>query len=291
MIIERKTFSYKGKVLIEKVLISAPYRYEAMFHNEGCFMQVRGAGTKLLSAEDNLLIENQQAVLMKCGTYFLDFIHKIAGNTVEVLAIHLYPDILKQVYSNELPALIEKRTYLGKSTVITNETIISKYIESLEFYFQNPALVNDDLLELKIKELVLLLVQTKNAASILELVTDLYSSRNTNIKTIIDLHRHSNLSIEELAALCSMGLSAFKRAFKKLYNDNPTHYLINEKLKKAKELLVISDLAIGEIAYEAGFNDPLYFTRLFKKRTGITPSTFRATHALPASEGSGARAH
>lgn len=290
MIIERKTFSYKGKVIIEKVLISAPYKYEAIFHNEGCFIQIKGAGTKLLSAEDNLLIKNQEAVLMKCGTYFLDFINKITGTTVEVLAIHLYPDILKQVYSTELPALIEKRTYLGKSTVIANEIIISRYIESLEFYFQNPALVNDNLLELKIKELVLLLVQTKNAASILELVTDLYSSRNINIKNVIDLHKYSNLSIEELAALCNLSLSAFKRAFKKLYNNNPTHYFINEKLKKAKELLIISDLAIGEIAYEAGFNDPLYFTRLFKKREGITPSTFRATHALLSPEGNGARA-
>ena len=281
MILDRKAFSYKGKVIIEKVLISAPYRYEALFHNEGCFIQIRGGGTRLLSVEDNLLIENQEAVLMKCGTYFLDFIHKIEGDTMEVLAIHLYPDILKQVYSTELPALIEQRTYAGKSSVIANESIISRYIESLEFYFQNPALVNDDLLELKIKELVLLLVQTKNAASILALVTDLYSSRNINIKSIIDLHKHSNLSLEELAALCSLSLSSFKRAFKKIYNDNPTNYFIQEKLKKAKELLTISDLSIAEVAYEAGFNDPLYFTRLFKKREGVPPSAYRSSHALP----------
>ncbi|MDJ0366451.1 AraC family transcriptional regulator [Hymenobacter sp. H14-R3] len=290
MIIERKTFSYRDKVLIEKVLISTPYRYEAIFHNEGCFIQIRGAGTKLLSPADNLLIENQEAVLMKCGTYFLDFIHKIAGDTMEVLAIHLYPDILRQIYSTELPALLEKRAYMGQSTIIANEIIISRYVESLEFYFQNPALVNDDLLELKIKELVLLLVQTKNAASILELVTDLYSSRTLNLKNIIDLHKHSNLSLEELAALCHLSLSAFKRAFKKMYADNPTHYFIREKLKKAKELLTLSDLAIGEIAYEAGFNDPLYFTRLFKKREGITPTAFRATHALPSLEGNAAGA-
>ena len=288
MIIDRKSFSYKGQAILEKVLISAPHRYEALFHNEGCFIQVRGAGTRLLSAADNRLIENQEAVLMKCGTYFLDFLNKLTGHTVEVLAIHLYPDILKQLYRSELPALIERRAYLGKSTVNAHETIIARYIESLEFYFQNPALVNDDLLELKIKELVLLLVQTKNAASMLELVTDLYSSRSINLKHTIDLHKYSNLSIEELAGLCSLSLSAFKRAFKKVYNDNPTHYFTTEKLKKAKELLTISDLTIGEIAYETGFNDPLYFTRLFKKREGLTPTVFRATHALPAPAGSGA---
>ncbi|OGX86727.1 helix-turn-helix domain-containing protein [Hymenobacter glacialis] len=104
------------------------------------------------------------------------------------------------------------------------------------------------------------------------------------MKSIIDLHKHSNLSIEELAALCSLSVSAFKRAFKKIYNDNPTHYFISEKLKKAKELLTISDFSIGEVAYESGFNDPLYFTRLFKKKEGVTPSAYRAAHALHVAE-------
>lgn len=276
MILERKTFEYQKKVLIEKVLIRAPYRHEAIFHNEGCFIYLKGAGTTLLSAEDNMRIENQEAVVLKCGAYFLDFLQKMDNDTVEVLAVHLYPEVLKQLYRTELPALIEKRSYQGQGRLVANETIISRYIESLEFYFQNPFLVNDDLLELKIKELILLLVQTKNVDSILELVTDLYSSRNVALKKVVDLHIYSPVSLEELAALCHLSLSSFKRAFKKLYHDTPTHYFIREKLKKAKELLTRSDLSVSEIAYAAGFNDPLYFTRLFKQREGIPPSVYRA---------------
>lgn len=103
LIIERKTLAYRGKVIIAKVLISASYRYKAVFYNEGCFIQIRRGGTKLLSVEDDRLIENQEAVLMKCGNYFLDFVAEIAGATIEVLAMHLYPDILRQIYSTELP--------------------------------------------------------------------------------------------------------------------------------------------------------------------------------------------
>lgn len=57
---------------------------------------------------------------------------------------------------------------------------ITKFIESLDFYFENPSLVNEDLLEFKIKELILLFVQTKNVESVLELVSDLYSTRMVN---------------------------------------------------------------------------------------------------------------
>ena len=105
-----------------------------------------------------------------------------------------------------------------------SQNIIAKFIESLEFYFENPALVNNDLLELKIKELILLLVQSKNVDSILELITDLYSSKTVNLKKIIDLHLYSNLSVEDLAKLSNLSVSSFKREFKKEFNDSPNNF-------------------------------------------------------------------
>ncbi|MFD2785010.1 helix-turn-helix domain-containing protein [Hymenobacter rubripertinctus] len=285
MIVDRKAFTYQGNTILEKLLLSAPHRHEAVFQNEGCFVHMKGAGTRLLSAQDRLLIREQESVLLKCGTYFLDFIHKLKGQTVEVLAFHLYPDLLKQLYPTELPALMEKRAATGGSIAIAHDAVIARYLDSLEFYFQNPALVNDELLEVKVKELVLLLVQTGSADSILSLATHLHSPMDINIKNTVDLHTYSNLSTTELAELCNLSLSSFKRAFKKLYHDNPTSYFISQKLKKAKALLTGSALPIGEIAYEAGFNDPLYFARLFRQRAGVAPSTYRASHAHPAPEG------
>ncbi len=277
MIVDRKTFAYREKIVLEKLLISSPHRHEAIFQNEGCFVHLKGASTRLLSAQDKLLINNQESVLLKCGTYFLDFINKLKGQTVEVLAIHLYPDILEQLYPTELPALIEKGASANPSVTIAHDAVIARYIESLEFYFQNPALVNDELLELKMKELVLLLVQTGSAGSVLSLVGHLHSPMAISIKNTIDLHQYSNLSTTELAELCNLSLSSFKRAFKKIYHDSPTSYFIGQKLRKAKALLTGSDLPIGEIAYEAGFSDPLYFTRLFRQRMGVAPSAYRAS--------------
>jgi AraC-like DNA-binding protein len=78
-----------------------------------------------------------------------------------------------------------------------------------------------------------------------------------------------------LAKLCNLSLSSFKREFKKVFDDSPANYILSAKIKKAKELLAISDLPINEIAYETGFNDPLYFTRQFKKKVGNSPSAYR----------------
>lgn len=221
-----------------------------------------------MSAEQNVQINSQESVLLKCGIHFLDLLKKTGDNEVEAVIVHLYPDILKKIYSKDLPKIIEKETFNTQNEVVVSQEVISKFIESLELYFLNPKLINDDLLELKIKELILLLIQSNNVSSIQELISNLYSSRDVKIKNIIELHKYSNLSLEELAKMSNLSLSSFKREFKKIFNNTPNNYITDQKIKRAKELLRITEMPVNEVAFEVGFNDPLYFTRIFKKKIG-----------------------
>ena len=275
MILERNTFEYKDKIIIEKVKMATPFRYEAIFDNSGCFIYFKDRAPKLMSAEQNVQVNSQEAVLLKCGNHFLDILKQTKEEEVEAVIVHLYPEVLKKLYSKELPKIITTETCNPQSEVVASNEVISRFIESLEFYFQNPSLINDDLLELKIKELILLLIQSKNVCSIQELISDLYSTRSIKVKSVIELHRYSNLSLDELAKLCNLSLSSFKREFKKIFNDTPNNYITDQKLKRAKELLTITEMPVGEIAFGVGFNDPLYFTRIFKKKTGASPTEYR----------------
>jgi len=280
MILKRQTFEHQNRILIEKVTIIPPYRYEGIFQNEGCFIYIAGANSKFHSSDQIEVTKSEEAVLLKCGTYFVDWLRKSETDKVEVIAIHLYPDLLNKLYQREFPELINQQVKGSKIQKIIPKNTISKFIENLEFYFQNPTLVNDYLLELKIKELILLLIQTKSAEPILQLLSDLFTPRIVNIKETVNLHLFSNLSVEELAKLCNLSLSSFKREFKKIFNDTPSNFINTERLKKAVELLKVSDFTISDIAYDTGFNDPSYFARLFKDKIGISPSTFQKKHGL-----------
>lgn len=276
MILKREKFEYQKEILIERVIIKPPYKYEAIFQNEGCFIYVKGAGSKFLSSENNLTIKENQAVLLNCGTYFVEWLEKSNNNTIEVIAFHLHPQILKKIYQQELPKSLTKSFRKTQIKKIVPENTISKFVDSLNFYFQNPTLVNEDLLELKIKELILLLVQTKNSESLLEIISDLYSPNVVILKKVIELHLYENLSIKELAKLCNLSLSSFKRQFKTTFQDSPINYINHRKIEKAKELLKTSKFSISEISYSIGIEDPQYFTRVFKKKVGVTPSSFRS---------------
>jgi AraC family transcriptional regulator, exoenzyme S synthesis regulatory protein ExsA len=220
-------------------------------------------------------VEPGESVLLKCGNYFADLMQYGKGKQYQILVVHLYPDVIRKIYRHELPSFIsrsEAKSFIHK--VVPHDTL-KKFIEGLYFYFDNPALVSDELLELKLKELVLLLVQTENAGSIISLFTDLFTPRDQGVREIVTNHVFSDLSIEGMAALANLSLSTFNRTFQNLFKDTPANYIKTKRLERAKDLLAMSNLTIGEIAFQTCFSDVAHFSRSFKTLYDCSPSSYR----------------
>ncbi len=275
MIIDRKQFDLKNRCVIEKLHIKTPFRYGAIFQNEACFLFIKDGKSILNSSTEKLNLYVSESVLLKCGNYFADLIKKSEHKNCEIIAVHLHKDNLKELYKDEVPNFIKSKENRPFAQKIEKQDIIIHFIDSLEFYFQNPTLVSDELLKLKIKELILLLLQTKNADNIISLFSHLFTPRQANFKEIIQAHLFSNITIPELAVLAGRSVSTFKRDFESYFNDTPANYLKEQKLLKANELLVSTDYSVSEICYEVGFSDTSHFTKLFKLKYNTTPSEFR----------------
>lgn len=275
MVVTHQKFDFGDKCLIEKVIIQAPFRFAVNFQDEACFIYFAEGKTKINSANEQTEIEHQESVLLKCGTYFADLLKYSNADRFEILVFHLYPDILRKIYKNEIPTFLkpsQKNAFIHK---VATDDLIKNFIESLYFYFDNPQAVSDELLELKVKELVLLLVQTKNAESVVSLFSELFTPRNLNVKEVINSHIFSHLSIEDLANLSNMSVSTFNRTFQTMFNDTPANYIKTKRLERAKELLSVSSLTVSEIAFQTCFNDVPHFSRSFKAEHSCSPSEFR----------------
>lgn len=274
MILSRQKFDMSGRVLIEKVIIQTPFQYDVLFQDEGCFFYFSGASSIFNAPNQSVEIKNEEAILLKCGSYFVDWLKKSKESSCIFYAIHFYPEILKDIYRNELPPYILQKNGRDFIQKIIPQNTLTKFIESLDFYFDTPELVNKELLELKIRELIMILIQTKNAESIFQLVSELFTPEKISIKEVINNHIYAHISIEKLAELSNMSVSSFKRNFKKIYNDTPLNYLNSQRLERAKELLTLSDATVSEIAYETGYADAAYFSRLFKKKYKVAPTQY-----------------
>lgn len=100
------------------------------------------------------------------------------------------------------------------------------------------------------------------------------------IKKFLDENFFRNININELIKEMHYSRTAMFKAFKNAYNETPLEHLTNLRITKSKELLTnrLNKLSISEVSQIVGFNDPLYFSRVFSKKTGMSPSEFRKRH-------------
>ncbi|MBK5719600.1 helix-turn-helix domain-containing protein [Dysgonomonas sp. Marseille-P4677] len=94
-------------------------------------------------------------------------------------------------------------------------------------------------------------------------------------KLIITENIYTNISPNELASRLNISYSWFRKIFKQYTGFSPMQYINEMKIQKSKELLTNSDLSNIEIADKLGFDNPNYFCTLFKKKTKVTPMTYR----------------
>ncbi|MCR5251480.1 MAG: response regulator [Lachnospiraceae bacterium] len=91
-------------------------------------------------------------------------------------------------------------------------------------------------------------------------------------------YTNPNLMLQDVANAVNMSKSRFSTVFSQQNGQTFTEYLIYLRLNKAKELLRETATKSSQIAREVGYNDSHYFSYIFKKNTGLTPSEYRAQY-------------
>lgn len=86
---------------------------------------------------------------------------------------------------------------------------------------------------------------------------------------------YSSLTIEEICAQTAYGRAYLFRVFKKATGKSIMEYYLALKIEKAKQLLRENELSVKEIAERLAFNEPNYFTKTFKRITGMTPTAYK----------------
>lgn len=96
-----------------------------------------------------------------------------------------------------------------------------------------------------------------------------------HIKKHLDDHFKEKITLEKLEHACHINKYQIVKDFTRYIGTSPINYYLNHKISYAKDLLRYSDLSIKEIALEIGFDNYAYFSRLFKKKSGLSPKVYR----------------
>lgn len=98
--------------------------------------------------------------------------------------------------------------------------------------------------------------------------------------TYMKEHLDKPLRAATLAAIAKMSLPHYFVIFKRCTGSTPIDYFIKLRMERARELLATTLCSVKEIAGVLGYDDPLYFSRVFKSVNNTTPTQYRVSHKV-----------
>ena len=274
MILESKVIEFKNMPLFQKARFKTPMDMQGSFKDFACFFYLVEGNMLSFDARGLHKLGEQEAMVKSCGQYVQRYIPNDGSEECEAIAIYLYPELLKTIYSNEIPSFLQQGELQPPKKLVGNK-LIQQFIANLAIFFEDPEAMDEELSILKLKELVMLLLRSEGHANVRQLLSEIFLPVNVQFKQIIGQHILTPLSMDQLAYICNMSLSTFKREFKKTFDDTPARYIKHKRLEHAANLLVYSQDAISVIAYDSGFQDVTTFSHSFHKYFNQTPSQYR----------------
>jgi len=91
-------------------------------------------------------------------------------------------------------------------------------------------------------------------------------------------HYNEPISIEEYAVSRNMSVSYFNKAFREAVGEPPLKYILSLRIRNAQVLLETTDGTVAEIAQIVGYDNPMYFSRLFRREKGLSPQKYRKVY-------------
>lgn len=97
------------------------------------------------------------------------------------------------------------------------------------------------------------------------------------IKQYLNEHYQEHITLDKIADDCHGSPYHLHHVFKRVTGQTPLDYLVKIRMEQAKNLLCTTDLAISKVGKKVGLDRPTYFSTLFKKYTGVTPTIYKKT--------------
>lgn len=194
-----------------------------------------------------------------------------SGNKYRSILLFFTNEYLTNLLHRSSLALKKVPQSIGCLKVFKDDFLLN-YEKSLDIL--KDQLINDNnLLNTKIDEILLYLLKTnpQQANSVFNSIAG--DPINSSLAHIVQANLNNNLTIQELAFLCNMSSSTFKRRFTQIFNTSPGQYLIEHKMSRAVALLR-ENKRPTEIYLELGYEDLSAFSNEFKKHFGISPKHY-----------------
>ena len=218
-------------------------------------------------------INTNQSLLIASGNFLMT---EHIGNTYFRCLLFFFHQKNVDDFFLKYPHLISERKINSKPEFepyfrLEKDEFIIHFINSLAHIFNLKNSISQKILRLKFEEIMLYLTDKYNDEFLNYLKSLLVDERKLSFKTIIEKNVYTNLNLEEIAFVCNMSLSTFKRQFVQIYQVSPGKWFQRIRLNKAREILSSNKVKPSEIFMDFGYDSLSNFSIAFKNEFGYSP--------------------
>lgn len=190
-----------------------------------------------------------------------------AKDKPEVYWVHFTGSDVKNILKHYGVPMDEPVFYSGNSSMYAY--LFKEMIHEL----QTCRVGYQELLEMYLRQILLLIVRSREEHN--PTVSSFIQDEMELARRYFTEHYNEEINIEEYAKSRGMSISWFLRNFKQLTAKSPMQYVLSIRINNAVSLLEGTNYNINEISSIVGYDNPLYFSRIFKKQKGVSPSDYR----------------
>jgi len=183
---------------------------------------------------------------------------------------HLLADFFAQQKKSLPTANKTKQPYIS----LKKDNFIRNYISSLELVLQHGKKISEQMSVLKFGELMQYLLEYYPGTLLSFQYRQQHTFDDVTIRKTVEANITSNLTVEELAFLCNVSASTFKRRFRDIYNTSPINWFIEERMKMARKLLTNKRIKPADVYHQLGYENHSSFSRIFRKYYGMSPKEY-----------------
>jgi len=158
----------------------------------------------------------------------------------------------------------------GSIIKLGDNPLYHAFTESMVAYMQNPETHSDALLNLKVNEAIMILLETR--PDLADVLFDFSEPGKIDLKAFMARNFHFNVDLNRFAYLSGRSLSTFKRDFEKIFSTTPNKWLQQKRLQEAHFLISKKGKKPSDVYLEVGFENLSHFSFAFKKTFGVAPS-------------------
>ncbi|WP_433836241.1 helix-turn-helix domain-containing protein [Flavobacterium anhuiense] len=222
--------------------------------------------------EQTAVVKENELVLLSKGNIITS---EIIADQTEFSSVILYFDdeILKRFLSRYKP-LSEKKQSHSPFLIYRQDAFIQQFKRSLIDLLESAPALSPALKLLKLEEIFLYLYQI-DSEKLHSLQISSAADDDLKIRKVMEGHIKMPAAVEEIAFLCNMSSSAFKRKFHILYRTSPQKWLTEKRLQLAAELLKTRTEIPSQVYYKVGYKNHSSFSAAFRQYFGQTPSDYQ----------------